>query len=72
MATEYSAQRIKGLELFRSLVKDGCTWEGDVLSKKWSECLEFEEGDEDRVKQTLSAYEEGVDYKMDGYSVWIC
>lgn len=27
------------LHLFKSLIKDGCEWHGDVLSKKWSECL---------------------------------
>lgn len=62
-----------GLELFKSLIKDGCEWQGDIFSKKWSECLYMADNTECRehVERTLSMYTEGVDFKRDGISIWI-
>lgn len=62
---------IVGLELFRDLVKDGCQWEGDVLSSRWSERLHIPPGAQDKVQRTLAGYVEGVDYKLADYHVWI-
>ena len=63
--------RLNGHELFRSLIKDGCVWQGDVLSQKWSECLYFDEGNRDQVLTTLMHYREGVDFRVVGFGVWI-
>lgn len=30
---------LKGHELFKALIKDGCEWQGDVFHRKWSEAL---------------------------------
>jgi hypothetical protein len=74
---------INGLYLFKSLIKDGCEWHGDVCSKKWSECLiiptrySTQYGDVidatilDSVQQTLSAYVEGQDFKIENNMIWI-
>jgi len=63
---------IQSLELFKSLIKDGCTWHGDVMSKKWSECLYYSEHHADAVKRTLEQYKEGEDYRREGeYAIWI-
>lgn len=56
--------------LFKSLVKDGCVWHGDILSHKWGECLYFSPEVKDRVMQTLSMFTEGVDYKLEDGAVW--
>ena len=61
----------QSLELFVRLTKDGCEWHGDVISRKWSECLYFSEDIEQRVKRTLDSYEEGKDYKLENGCVWI-
>lgn len=60
-----------GLELFRSLIKDGCKWHGDVCSRTWSECLYFNDDNDPEVLQTLYSYEEGTDYKLEEGAVWI-
>ena len=66
---------VQGLHLFKSLVKDGCTWQGDVLSRKWSECLYYTAEQWDAVNRTLLPYEAGVHYKLEGDhtggAVWI-
>lgn len=63
---------LNGLWLFKSLVKDGCQWQGDVVSRKWSEMLVVPDGDVmQKVKETVKGYTEGVDYKIVGYSVWV-
>ena len=62
---------LDGLHLFKSLIKDGCEWQGDVFSRKWSECLYVREGSEDAVERTLAAYQEGVDYRREGVAIWI-
>ena len=49
-------REIDALQLWKSLVKDGCTWEGDVFSRNWSECLIVPAGLDSQVCQTLSAY----------------
>ena len=56
-----------GLFLTVSLFKDGARWDGDTLSTKWAECLIVvtDEHIQNRVKQTLSAYKEGEDYKVE-------
>ena len=69
-----SSTQVTGLELFKSLIKDGCEWHGDVVSRKWSECLYVSSSNETiqkRVRTTLERYAEGVDYKRDGDSIWI-
>lgn len=60
---EIEKRRKNGLELFKSLIKDGCRWEGDVISNKWSELLYFDEANKRRVMSTLNFYEEGKDWK---------
>jgi len=67
----YTQTQLNGLELFRSLTKDGATWHGDVMSRKWAECLYFTDGQEATIKRTLEGYEEGVDYKLLVGEVWI-
>ena len=64
-------QTIDSLHLFKSLIKDGCEWHGDVLSRKWSENLFFSEQNKDQVMRTLEGFKEGEDYKLDGLSIWI-
>lgn len=61
------------LFLFKSLIKDGCEWQGDVFSKKWTECLFVPENTriEDKIQASLSAYEEGIDWKREGNAIWI-
>jgi len=63
--TTYSPERIIGLELCKSLFKDGCTWQGDLFDKKWGECLFFSADKFDRVSQTLAAYEAEVHYQLE-------
>jgi len=61
----------QGLFLFKELVKMGCEWQGDVFSKKWSECLILT-GDGYSlnrvvdVREYLAYYREGIDYKIEG------
>lgn len=62
---------INSLSLFKSLIKDGCEWHGDVWSSKWSEQLFVPDLSLDAAKRTLEQYTEGVDYKWDGLSIWI-
>ena len=64
-------QHIRSLELFRSLIKDGCEWHGDVMSLNWSEVL-YIPADVvmERVLLTLSIHTD-TDYRRDGYEVWI-
>jgi hypothetical protein len=71
--TDTTRRELDGLHLFKSLIKDGCKWEGDVMSNSWSECLIVPDDEfvEQRVQDTLEAYEEGVDYQLDGNAVWI-
>ena len=64
---------IRSLQLFCRLTKDGCKWHGDVVPKKWSECLYFESDFvEAKARQTLAGYVEGEDFKYDNGCVWIC
>jgi hypothetical protein len=72
-----------GLYLFKSLIKDGCEWQGDVLSKKWSECVfipmnySVEQGNRIdptityAVEKTLKAYDRGIEYTRKGNAIWI-
>ena len=62
---------LDSLRLFKRLIKDGCVWHGDVLSRKWSEQLFFNDKDAAQVHATLLDYEEGKQYKVEGNSVWI-
>lgn len=62
---------LNGLYLFKSLIKDGCEWHGDVHSQKWSEMLIVPAGLEHQVDLTLSCYEEGVDYRKQLDTIWI-
>jgi hypothetical protein len=60
-------RKIDGLELFKSLTKDGCEWQGDVFSRKWSECLyAISPFAKEKAKRTLEAYKEGIDYQLEG------
>lgn len=62
---------IRSLELFRSLIKDGCEWHGDIVSRKWAEVLYIpDDVVMERVLLTLSIYTD-TDYRRDGYEVWI-
>ena len=79
-----NARQQNGMYLFISLVKDGCEWQGDVMSNKWSECLFVPQMTDsqlnqysdptilDRVERTLSAYTEGDDFRREGdNAIWI-
>lgn len=68
---EVPQRTLNGLHLFKSLIKDGCEWHGDIFSPKWSEVLYLPSGKLDNVDRTLAMYEEGVDYKRDDMSIWI-
>jgi hypothetical protein len=62
---------INGLQLFKSLIKDGCEWHGDVMSRKWAEMLYIpNDVVMARVLITLAAYGD-TDYRLHGYEVWI-
>lgn len=63
---------IQGLELFRDLIKCGASWHGDVLSRKWSECLYFTEDIKEHVQETLARFPAHLYHvDADGHSVWI-
>ncbi len=62
---------MNGLYLFKSLIKDGCEWRGDVCSKKWSERVFIPAGLEHQVELTLGAFEDGVEYSREGNWIWI-
>ncbi len=55
--------------LFKSLIKDGCKWHGDILSRKWTECLYFTPDLKERVVDTLSRVD-GLEYKLEDGAVW--
>lgn len=57
---------VQGLHLFKSLIKDGCEWQGDVCSSKWSECLYYTADKWPAVSRTLIAYEVGVHFQVEG------
>ena len=62
---------INSLQLFRSLIKDGCEWHGDIMSRKWSEVLYIpDDVVMERVLITLAAHAD-TDHRRDGYEVWI-
>ena len=63
--------QLNGLYLFRSLIKDGCEWHGDIISNKWSECLFYSANIEYSVKQTLAAYTENEDYRLENGAIYI-
>jgi hypothetical protein len=42
-----------------------------VISRKWSDCLYFDESVSDKVARTLEDYIEGIDYKLETGAVWI-
>ena len=75
MEKEMNERAINGLLLFKSLIKDGCVWDGDTMSTKWSECLDVPTDIvEMRARETLALgqYVEGTDYKWQGnHSIWI-
>ena len=59
------------LQLFRSLIKDGAIWQGDVTGSRWAEYLAVPESSQEAVNRTLAQYEEGVAYKRDAGGVWL-
>jgi len=65
---------VRGLELFVRLIKDGCQWHGDIVSRRWAEVLLQPESaaQQEQVKLTLANYEAETDYHIgrDG-SIWI-
>ena len=70
-----SITRVQLLEMFRSLIKDGCKWAGDTdIRSKWHEVLYFEDTEEEKVKLTLAQYPADC-WKIEGeypcYWVWI-
>lgn len=64
-------RELNGFFLFKSLVKDGCVWSGDVCSREWSERLRIPAGLEEQVEMTLGVYADGVEYRREGEYVWI-
>ncbi len=72
MTLKESLQLIDGLELFKRLIKAGCEWHGDCLSRTWSELLVIPNADvKKKVDMTLADTDETL-FKMDGeHSVWI-
>lgn len=66
---------VQGLHLFKSLIKDGCRWDGDVCSQMWSECLYYTGEQYEAVARALYPYEAGVHFKLEGDEtggcVWI-
>jgi hypothetical protein len=67
-----NARQQNGMWLFKSLIKDGCEWHGDVLSKKWSECLIVPDASVMvKAKRTLMAYVEGNEYSIRDNAIWI-
>ena len=66
------ADWFQGLYLFKELIKLRCAWHGDIMSKRWSECL-FIEDDRDipAIEEYLKMYREGVDYKRTGNEILI-
>ena len=70
--TTATQRQLTRLELFRSLIKDGCKWHGDTMSRKWAEVLDAEDDHTmERVKQTLSLYIEDIDYRVEHNSIFI-
>lgn len=61
--------QLNGLYLFKALIKSGCEWHGDVISKKWSEALFIPEGV--NVERDLEPYTEGVEYMVEDRCIWI-
>jgi len=68
---EIEERRLNGMYLFIGLMKCGCEWQGDVLSRKWAECLFFTEKNREQVEREVKNFTEGVDYKFDGFSIWV-
>ena len=62
-------QLIDSLHLFKSLIKDGCLWQGDIMSRKFSECLYVPEGLDHQVEHTLNAYPGAFERR--GNEIWI-
>lgn len=73
-----NAMDVAGLQLFKRLIKDGCRWRGDIVSKKWSEVvfvppLKEHPAVHEHILVTLAAYEEGVHYEwLNKNEICIC
>ena len=64
--------REEELQLFKRLIKDGAQWRGDVIDKKWGECLYVPHDKQDAVRRTLTGYFESIEYTWDKYgALWI-
>lgn len=59
---EVEKLRHEGLQLFKSLVKCGASWQGDILSHRWAELLVFPDGIDEEILEVLGAYENQVHY----------
>ena len=54
------------LSLTINLLKDGCRWEGDTMSRRYAEILIVPDSYiAERITSSLKHYEEGVDYKLE-------
>lgn len=72
MVEQENKLRMDGLYLFKSLIKTGCEWQGDIFSQKWAECLFYTKDQEERVLRDLEGYEEGVHYRLKDGAIYIC
>ena len=70
---QLSQETIRSLAMFKTLIKAGCRYEGDTLSRKWSEYLLISIDIEEHVRELLDIYEfvEGDDFKIENGLIWI-
>jgi hypothetical protein len=68
MSQELTAakRQVEVLHLIISLLKDGCEWQGDIVSRKYVEMLVIPDDEHvrERVKATIDCYTE-EDYKLE-------
>jgi hypothetical protein len=62
---EIDNTELNGLLLFKELIKDGCKWDGELFTRKYSEALRYDLDIEERVLKTLSHFTEGTDYRIE-------
>jgi hypothetical protein len=62
---EIPDNELNGMLLFIELIKDGCKWEGELFSGKYSEALRYDVDIEERVLKTLSHFTEGTTYRIE-------
>jgi hypothetical protein len=68
-------RQINQQELIINLLKDGCTWGGDIYSNQWQDRLLVPKDAEKAALRSLRGYMEDVDFKRehDGVDnfIWI-